>query len=120
MRVWRCLRSPRAKIVMLKNGAPPLANGPAQHKMKRAFAVGAASRELVHLERLDQSITDRLAGAIEELALDPGWGFTSGRVGVILKRQRKPEEWSDRLRRRRGCHASAGVGRPPRSTMSQR
>ena len=113
-------QKPASENRNVEKRCPVARDGLAQHKVKRTFDVGAASRELVQLERLDQRITDRLAGAIEELTLDPGCGFTSARVGVILKRQCKPEEWSDCLRRRRGCHASAGVERPPRSTMSQR
>src|SRR5258706_11461871 len=94
----------------------------AQREVKGAFAVGAAARELLALESLDERIRHRLAGAVEHLALDPDRtaGFAAGRVGVVLEGQSETEERPDGLRRG-GCpHASIGVARRPRSTMSQR
>jgi len=83
---------------------------PVQGEVKRAFTVGAAARELLPPERLDERIGYSLAGAVEHLALDPDrvTRFAGGctgdlldRVRVIFERQSKTKKWPDGLRRRR-------------------
>src|SRR5450759_2097173 len=82
----------------------------AQSEMKRAFAGGAAARELLTLGSLDERIPYRLAGAVEHLALDPDRvaGFADRSIRVILERQSETEERPDSLRRRGCFHASVG------------
>jgi hypothetical protein len=67
--------------------------------VKRAFAVGAAARELVAPGSLDERIRNRFAGAVEHLALDPRRfaGFDARRICVICERQSEAKEGPDSL-----------------------
>src|SRR5215813_12037373 len=106
--VWRCDRSRLQK-----------------HEVESALGVGAAACERVRLPGLDEGVWHRVAGTVEHLAFDAqrAGGSRVDRVCIAGEWQRKAEERTYRLRRRRTVRhrqLSIGVAERPRITMSHR